>query len=44
MLHSFKNHPGATPYAGVIFDTHGSLYGTTKGLKNTYGSVFKITP
>jgi uncharacterized repeat protein (TIGR03803 family) len=43
-LHSFLGRPGAEPYAGVIFDATGNIYGTSWGLDNTtYGSVFKIT-
>jgi uncharacterized repeat protein (TIGR03803 family) len=48
VLHSFNNNPGAAPFAGLIFDGHGSLYGTTQGKTRnktkTYGSVFEITP
>jgi uncharacterized repeat protein (TIGR03803 family) len=43
--HSFKDHPGAYPYAGLILDGHGNLYGTTAGDGvKTWGSVFEITP
>jgi uncharacterized repeat protein (TIGR03803 family) len=45
VLHAFHDHPGARPYSGLIFDTAGTLYGTTAGDdKTTFGSVFKITP
>jgi uncharacterized repeat protein (TIGR03803 family) len=46
VLHSFDDHPGAYPFAAVIFDAAGkNLYGTTKGDGNrTFGSVFRITP
>ena len=45
VLHSFKNHPGAYPHAGVILDTSGNLYGTTTGdASTTFGTVFEITP
>jgi hypothetical protein len=45
VLHTFADHPGATPGAGLIFDPAGNLYGTTEGdLSTTFGSVFEITP
>jgi uncharacterized repeat protein (TIGR03803 family) len=45
VLHAFHDRPSATPYAGVIFDGAGNLYGTTLGDSNTtFGSVFEITP
>jgi len=44
VLHSFLDHPGALPYAGVIFGPDGSLYGTTSGYNGTYVSVFQIAP
>jgi uncharacterized repeat protein (TIGR03803 family) len=45
VLHSFYDRPSTTPYAGVIFDGAGNLYGTTLGDSNTtFGSVFEITP
>ncbi len=45
VLHTFAEHPGAYPTAGVIFDTTGNLYGTTYGEGPTnFGSVFEITP
>jgi uncharacterized repeat protein (TIGR03803 family) len=45
VLHSFFDHPGAHPLAGLIFDLAGNLYGTTSGdQRTTYGSVFEITP
>jgi uncharacterized repeat protein (TIGR03803 family) len=46
-LHSFGTFPdGATPLAGLIFDSEGALYGTTVGggTKNGGGTVFKLTP
>jgi uncharacterized repeat protein (TIGR03803 family) len=45
VLHRFLDRPGAFPYAGLIFDASGNLYGTTFGDGNsTLGSVFEITP
>jgi hypothetical protein len=45
VLHAFLDHPGAVPFAGLIFDQAGNLYGTTIGDgTTTYGSVFEITP
>ena len=51
MLHSFAGHPtdGEYPYAGLIFDAAGNLYGTTE-TGGTYGencdggcgTVFKL--
>jgi uncharacterized repeat protein (TIGR03803 family) len=45
VLHLFSNRPGALPRAGLIFDGHGNLYGTSSGdAMDTWGSVFEITP
>ncbi len=45
MLHSFIDAPGAYPWAGLIFDAAGNLYGTTQGDgSKTFGSVYEITP
>jgi uncharacterized repeat protein (TIGR03803 family) len=45
VLHTFADHPGASPQASLIFDHAGNLYGTTAGDgKTTFGSVFEITP
>ena len=37
---------GHTPYSGVIFDTHGNIYGTTYqgGSHNNEGVAFEMTP
>jgi uncharacterized repeat protein (TIGR03803 family) len=36
---------GASPYAGLIFDADGNLYGTTwYGGANGYGTVFELSP
>jgi len=48
VLHTFKSKNGAMPYAGLIFDTAGNLYGTTyQGGAHGYpgyGTVFKLAP
>ena len=44
VLHRFLDRPGAFPYAGLIFDASGNLYGTTFGGNSTFGSVFEVTP
>ena len=45
VLHRFLGRPGAFPYAGLIFDASGNLYGTTVGdISTTFGSVFEVTP
>jgi uncharacterized repeat protein (TIGR03803 family) len=48
VLHRFGDKPSEYPYAGVIVDAAGNLYGTTHGDDNpgniNYGSVFKLTP
>ena len=42
-LYSFTGSDGARPYAGLIADASGNLYGTTSsGGANGYGTVFKL--
>jgi uncharacterized repeat protein (TIGR03803 family) len=44
ILHSFgSSSDGYNPYAGLIMDTNGNLYGTTyEGGANGYGTVFEL--
>ena len=49
VLHSFSGGTdGASPYAGLIMDANGNIYGTTSGTQSGYGdvngNVFKLTP
>ena len=46
ILHYFgKGNDGAQPYAGLILDAAGNLYGTTwGGGTGGYGTVFELTP
>jgi len=46
-LYSFNNNgkDGHNPYAALIFDTSGNLYGTTLlGGTHDFGTVFELTP
>jgi uncharacterized repeat protein (TIGR03803 family) len=46
LLHPFTGYPtdGAAPYAGLVMDAKGNLYGTTMqgGVGEVYGTVFKL--
>jgi len=43
ILHSFDVADGSTPYAGVVQDAAGNLYGTTSaGGANNLGTIYKI--
>lgn len=46
VLYNFTggNADGGDPYAGVVRDGQGNLYGTTSAGAIGYGTVFKITP
>lgn len=45
VLYDFGGGNGSLPYAGVIFDNAGNLYGTTyEGGKYGCGSVFQLVP
>src|SRR6266481_1049198 len=47
VLHTFaaNGSDGTHPYAGLVMDAMGNLYGTTySGGANGYGTVFKVTP
>jgi uncharacterized repeat protein (TIGR03803 family) len=43
-LHSFDNTDGQEPYAGLIIDQQGVLYGAAGGGGAGYGVLFSITP
>lgn len=43
ILHSFLNPEGGLPYAGVVLDGKGNLYGSTFGFSTyNFGSLFKL--
>jgi uncharacterized repeat protein (TIGR03803 family) len=45
ILHNFQNSDGNAPYAGLIFDAAGNLYGTTsEGGARGWGNVFELLP
>src|SRR5258708_5065837 len=45
VLHSFTASDGSNPWAAVIFDAAGNLYGTTRsGGIHSFGTVFKLSP
>jgi uncharacterized repeat protein (TIGR03803 family) len=45
VLHSFGGRDGSIPYASLIFDHSGNLYGTTTaGGADRFGVVFKLAP
>jgi len=45
VLHTFGRGPGKFPFAGLVMDGSGTLYGTTSGNdRNDSGTVFKLVP
>jgi uncharacterized repeat protein (TIGR03803 family) len=43
-LHSFDGTDGSYPYAGLVQDTNGTFYGTTRlGGAHSYGAVFSLS-
>ncbi len=45
VLYSFSGPDGATPYASLVIDSHGVLYGTTElGGAWGYGTIFQLAP
>jgi uncharacterized repeat protein (TIGR03803 family) len=47
VLHRFPDNAvdGQVPWAGLVFDSAGKMYGTTaKGGPSNAGTVFEITP
>jgi uncharacterized repeat protein (TIGR03803 family) len=43
VIDSFENQSGDNPYAGLVFDKAGHLYGTTVNGGNGFGTVFELT-
>jgi uncharacterized repeat protein (TIGR03803 family) len=44
VLHSFGGTDGSSPYAGLVFDSKGDLFGTTYGGgADGFGTVFELT-
>lgn len=43
VIHSFNGSDGFEPYAGVILDSAGNLYGTTSGGQGGGGNAYELT-
>lgn len=44
VIYSFSGPDGSGPYAGLVFDNKGNLFGTTgAGGSNNFGTVFELT-
>lgn len=45
LLYSFRSTPdGSFPFSGIIWDSHGNLYGTTDGGGSGTGTVYELSP
>ena len=45
ILYTFSGPDGSQPFAGIIFDNVGNMYGTTaQGGANGYGTVYELSP
>ncbi len=44
-LHTFQGSDGSNPYAGLIFDSAGNMYGAASSMgSNSGGTVFELSP
>jgi uncharacterized repeat protein (TIGR03803 family) len=44
VLHDFKDKDGANPFGGLVSDSAGNLYGTTRAGGVGFGTVFEMSP
>lgn len=44
VLHAFSNEDGRYPWSSLTFDSAGNLYGTTYGVPDYCGTVFRLSP